>query len=95
MPNSVLEALAVGLPLVLSDIDPHSELIRTNPAAQARFFPSGDSQSLREQLRLAAENVLVARGKGAPVHPRLSDSYNVKKIMEQYVRLYAALVSTP
>lgn len=47
MPNAVLEALACGLPVVLSDIDPHREVLSLEPSAGA-LFPVDDLDRLAE-----------------------------------------------
>lgn len=47
MPNAVLEALSCGLPVILSDIDPHAEVLSLEPAAGV-LFPGGDLCRLAE-----------------------------------------------
>lgn len=37
LPNTVMEALSTGLPVVLSDINPHKEILNQNPNAGIRF----------------------------------------------------------
>jgi len=49
-PNAVLEALACGLPCVLSDIPPHRE-IAEQAGACISLFPVDDAQALAENLR--------------------------------------------
>lgn len=51
MPYAVLEAAFCGLPLVLSDIAPHAQLL----LPQAALFPVGDPDALFEVLSAAAE----------------------------------------
>lgn len=50
LPNAAIEAMACGLPVVLSDIEPHRELYSTNSHIGA-LFPVGDIVGLREMLR--------------------------------------------
>jgi glycosyltransferase involved in cell wall biosynthesis len=45
LPNTVIEALACGLPVCLSDIPPHREILNFNPDAGQLFKP-GDSEEL-------------------------------------------------
>lgn len=49
MPNAVLEAMACGLPVLLSDIDPHKEIISLNSGVGVTY-PLGDSTSLADIL---------------------------------------------
>jgi glycosyltransferase involved in cell wall biosynthesis len=44
LPNTVLEALACGLPVLLSDIEPHKEIVELNSAV-GRLYTLGDKSS--------------------------------------------------
>lgn len=50
LPNAALEALGCGLPVVLSDIAPHRELLSIEPLAGA-LFPAGDTTELSRLFR--------------------------------------------
>lgn len=90
MPNSVLEALAVGLPCVLSDIRPHRELVTQNPTATIRLFASGNADSLADTLvhALAALDTRTPSPATA-----LNPGFGIDCVADSYVRLYRRALS--
>jgi len=50
MPNSVLEAMSMGLPCFLSDIDQHKEVVRTSKELQNLVFRNDDSLDLSNRI---------------------------------------------
>lgn len=87
LPNAVLEALACGMPCVLSDIDAHREMKRLNPDAQIRLFAPGDALACRQ----AIEQLIAAW----PLPPtRLSDELKMERIADRYLTLYQSMLTT-
>lgn len=85
MPNVVLEALAAGLPCLLSDIAPHRELRDQNPAAAIELFRDGDAHDLARLIRSAATSPLPIRA------PALSPLFDIRSVAASYVALYRSL----
>lgn len=53
LPNSALEALACGLPVVLSDIAPHAEVLEIAPGS-GMLYRLGDDAALADGIRAAS-----------------------------------------
>lgn len=87
MPNAVLEALAAGLPCILSDIDAHRELARLNPDAYIAFFPADDPASCAEQVRRHA-------GLAPRPRSRLSPALRMDVVAQRYLALYEGIIRT-
>lgn len=66
MPNAVLEAMACGLPVVLSDIPAHREILSMAPGA-GMLFPCGDVGALRLALERILSNINCAAVRQAHV----------------------------
>lgn len=62
MPNTILEAMAVGLPVVVSDIPPHKELIIANK--NGIFVPPKTSGPLADAIIFLIENTALRRTMG-------------------------------
>ena len=88
LPNSVMEALACGVPVCLSDIKPHQEILNLNPQAGVTFAV-GNLNALTTQL----DNLLATQSHEMSVAAReIIDRYlNAPKMSAQYQDLYLTL----
>jgi len=87
-PNAVMEALACGLPVVLSDIPQHREILAFNERA-GQIFPIKDVAALSEILSEMADT-----GCSEPSEAALSiieNHLNARKMSLKYQELYAEL----
>ena len=55
LPNSVLEAMATGLPAVLSDIPSHREVLKADKTLESFLFPTKNEMQLAEALQRMAK----------------------------------------
>jgi glycosyltransferase involved in cell wall biosynthesis len=86
MPNAVLEALAAGLPCILSDIRPHAELAERFPG-RCTIFPVGDAAALADAL-------LAVGSPGAPPRAEgpVAAEFTPGAVAARYVALYSSVV---
>lgn len=70
MPFAALEAMAAGLPSVLSDIGPHREI--ATDGREALLVPVGNSDALANALERLLTNPEVAEAMGAAAHRRIN-----------------------
>ncbi|XHR85600.1 MAG: glycosyltransferase family 4 protein [Gloeotrichia echinulata GP01] len=88
-PNAVLEAMACGLPVVLSAISPHQEIIQINPAVGKLFGLEGE-----EELTTAIQVMLDSNYLEASVAciELIRDNLNAHKTSQQYQDIYDGLL---
>ena len=87
MPNAALEALACGLPVVLSDIEPHRELLETAPTA-GELFALDDIPALAAAIRQAAARTTSPTGLlPAQAAEILGAEHVSRRYQEIYLRL--------
>jgi glycosyltransferase involved in cell wall biosynthesis len=88
MPNSILEAMAAGLPVVASDIEPHRLMM--GPGTGFRY------QTREQLLRLVAPLVADAslrRAVGDRARNWVVEQYSFESVTRQYLRLYQQVLS--
>ncbi len=85
LPNSVIEALSCGVPVCLSDIEPHQEILALNPQAGV-MFSTGNVEDLVKQLDKLINN----RSESMSVAARsiVCEHLNARKMSENYQNIY-------
>ena len=88
IPNTVLEALSTGLPVLLSDIQSHREILALSPAAGWLFQTDNLNELLEkiENITLSPENRHAARQLAV-------EHFSARGMSQAYQNLYQDLVS--
>ncbi|VEP13239.1 conserved hypothetical protein [Hyella patelloides LEGE 07179] len=88
LPNSVIEALSCGVPVCLSDIEPHREILNFNQQAGV-MFSTGNIEDLTTQLNrlvnIESESMSVA------ARSIVCEHLNARKVSENYQSIYSKL----
>ncbi len=89
LPNTVLEALATGLPVVLSDIPQHSEILKYNSNAGLAFEPK-NVKHLMKQLK----NIKSSEYETSSQHAKsiVDNHLNSRNMSKKYQQLYLEMV---
>jgi sugar transferase (PEP-CTERM/EpsH1 system associated) len=86
MSNTLLEAMAAGVPPVASDVGGNAEIVRNG--IDGRIFPSGDEPALvRELVALDASPALRAALGGA-ARARVQSAFDIRAMVDRYENLY-------
>lgn len=90
--NSLLEAMATGLPVIASDTGGNPEVVVNGMSGL--LFPVGDIQRLADQLLLvySAKERRVQLGEMALC--RVKEQFSLDSMIEQYEEMYSSLVRT-
>jgi glycosyltransferase involved in cell wall biosynthesis len=89
LPNTVMEALAVGLPVILSDIQPHNEALEYNSNA-GFFFPVDDFIALSRILENLRNFSIEELGKASL--SIADDHLNADRMSNEYQKKYESLI---
>jgi glycosyltransferase involved in cell wall biosynthesis len=87
-PNAVMEALACGLPVVLSDIPPHREILNLNPCAGCLFHVRDVSGLAKQMEEIVTADYYSLRASAVSIAEK---KLNAQRMSSQYARLYREL----
>lgn len=89
LPNTVLESLSVGVPVCLSDIPPHREILKLHSLA-GQLFAAGDASQLSSAIdKVAAEDYFAMRCSARKI---IDDEYNAPLMAERYADIYSKML---
>ncbi|MBN2457376.1 MAG: glycosyltransferase family 4 protein [Sedimentisphaerales bacterium] len=88
LPTAVMEALSCGLPCILSNIEPHREILAFDQKA-GKLTPVGDIKKLADAMDELAEMYYESMSKAAVgiVHKHLSSQKMAEKYQDMYEKL--------
>lgn len=89
LPNSVMEAIAAKIPVLLSDIEPHQQLVDQNYS----LFTANDSDSLLKQYKLLAEDTEIRLNQVERNYQYLCKNYSLQSRIEAYQKLYQEIIN--
>jgi glycosyltransferase involved in cell wall biosynthesis len=88
LPNSVLEALACGVPVVLSNIEPHAEILAAGAASGVLVDPASSDALLRGMRELLGRDQHALR---AAARQTAEGTFSSRKTAMSYATLYGDL----
>ena len=91
LPMSVLEAMAAGLPLVLTRVGGMPELV--SEGENGRLVPAGDPAALADAIDALARDVALRRAYGAASRERVEETFALSRFQEEHVKLYERLLA--
>lgn len=89
MSNSVMEAMAAGLPVIASDIAPNRELVV--PHETGFLCKLGDSVGFMQYLRRLIDEPGLGEHLGAAGRERIRTQFSVQRMVDGYATLYRQL----
>lgn len=88
--NSLMEAMACGKPVVVSDIPPNRELV--THAVEGYIVPAGDGVAFTQFTRRLFDDESLARRMGEAGRARMTRDFGLDRMIESHVQLYRSLV---
>jgi glycosyltransferase involved in cell wall biosynthesis len=84
--NSIMEAMAAGIPVVASDIPPNRELVI--PGQTGYLAPVGDRVAFAQLAERLLLSPALAQQMGSAGRDRIAAEFSIERMVDGYVRLY-------
>lgn len=91
MSNTLLEAMACGLPVLATNVGGNPEIIENN--VHGRLFTPGDAAWLAAQLNLLAQDPALIHQLGTAARNRAIESFSLSRMLESYRCFYLDLAA--
>jgi glycosyltransferase involved in cell wall biosynthesis len=89
MSNTVMEGMALGLPVVASGVGGTPELIQDG--REGLLVRRGDAEAAADRLARLASDPDLRRRMGGAARERISRDFSVERLVDSYARLYESL----
>ncbi len=89
--NAILESMAAGLPMVVTDVGGNAEAVRDG--TQGFVVPAHASETLGAALRLLADDRGLRRRFAVASRKRVEESFSLSSTVERYDALYLGLIA--
>jgi glycosyltransferase involved in cell wall biosynthesis len=90
IPNSLIEAMAAGKPVVASAVDDIPELVQDG--STGLLFPSDNLAELAKALKSLIDDKALRQEMGAKAKKRISSDFDIKTQSSKYAKLYMSLL---
>ncbi len=91
LPNSVIEAMLLGLPVVATNIGGNSDLV--TPEVTGLLFPAGDVEALAVCLQRYLDEPELAAAMAEAGKQHICNTYGFDKIVDQLLELYQGRIA--
>ncbi|OGW25945.1 MAG: hypothetical protein A2X59_12325 [Nitrospirae bacterium GWC2_42_7] len=91
MPNSLLEAMACGLPVIASRIGGIVDIVEDNKSAI--LFDPGDVSGLASAIIKLLNNDEIRQALGAEARKRIEGGFSIDRVADEYIKLYEKLAA--
>lgn len=88
--NTILEAMASGLPIVATEVGGNPELVEQNK--NGILMPVGDSDKLADSIEALVQDPAKRQSFGAASSRKVSEKYNWQRTVESYMQVYDQLL---
>lgn len=88
--NTILEAMASGLPVIATAVGGNTELVE--PGRTGELVPPGDPEALTEKILGYSQNIEAARAAGRAGRKRVERQYSLADMVDRYEALYTRLL---